>query len=84
VIFRNFFDFTEFFQDTDKYGLTIPASSRIITLSDSRRLEKRVYGVAVDLAFLTEMSNLSPPIIRPPSLPLDERPAARAVGRSLF
>ena len=32
----------------------------------TRQAKASSYGAAVDLAFLTEMSNLSPPIIYPP------------------
>ena len=54
-----------------KYGLTNRATRRILAIVHRRRSQTSnanafSYGVAVDLAFLTEMSNLSPPIIHPP------------------
>jgi hypothetical protein len=57
----------------DKYGLTNPVLRFIIASLHQLGVKPRdfqVYGAAVDLAFLTEMSNLSPPIIHPPPSPL--------------
>ncbi len=49
-----------------KYRLTIGASPLILALDTASHRFTQVHGGAVDLAFLTEMSNLSPPIIHPP------------------
>ena len=43
-----------------------PHNPLVIEEGHNPKAISQVYGAAVDLAFLTEMSNLSPPIIHPP------------------
>ena len=67
--------------EEDKYRLTRTPPQPIIG-SCARESKKNltVYGAAVDETFLTEMSNLSPPIIYPPPS-ARSRPAGSPAGR---
>ena len=66
------------YRSRGKHNAFVPERS-----AGGAKADSEVYGAAVDETFLTEMSNLSPPIIYPPPSALT-RPAGKPAGRSLW